>query len=148
MAEQDPTKFSETGAEKLKQSRPLHLIVGDHKISPCSYETYAQFKLWVVKTLTNGDVDTYSEGSVSITHWDEQAGDHYPNLLNPCECGTFLPIDVEPGPLLSSAIGLLSDLNKLKGVDRTMPQEFSDLIDALMEMAERSLSSNTPLEIR
>ena len=146
MAGPDPNNPTET--DKITSSRPLHLIVGDHKISPCSYDTYAQFKLWVVKTLTKGEIDTYSEGSVLITHWDEQAGDTFPHLLNPCECGTFLPIDVEPGPLLSSAIGLLSDLNKLKRIDRTMPQEYRDLIDTMMDMAERSLSSNMPLEIR
>jgi len=146
MAGPDPKSLSET--DKIMSSRPLHLIVGDQKVSPCSYDTYSQFKLWLVKTQTKGEVDTYSEGDVSITHWDDQAGDQYPHLLNPCECGTFLPIDVEPGPLLSSAIGLMSDLNRLKGMDGDIPEAFKDLVEAMMQMAEMSLSSNTPLEIR
>ena len=127
---------------------PLSVIVGAHRISPCDYETYARFKLWVAATLTEGTIDTYCAGNVSIAHWDDQAGAQYPHLLNPCECGTFLPIEIEPGPMLASAIGLLSDLQRLKSLPTTMPAQFDGLIDAIMEMAERSIATNTALEIR
>lgn len=132
----------------IEQTQPLRLIVGAHAISPCDHETYARFKLWVARTLTEGKIDTYCAGRVSIAHWDDQAGDHYPHLLNPCECGTFLPIDVEPGPMLASAMGLLSDLKRVKSVATSIPPDFSGLIDAMMEMAERSIAANTALEIR
>ncbi len=148
MAEVDHVKSSGPDQGKTNKSRPLFLIVGDHQVSPCSHDTYAQFKLWVVKTQTEGEIDTYSEGDVSIARWDDHAGDRYPHLLNPCECGTFLPMDVEPGPMLSSAIGLMSDLNRLKVIESDMPQQISDLVDSMMHMAERSLNTNLPLEIR
>lgn len=140
----DETAFRTT----IAQSHPLTVIVGEHRISPCDYETYAQFKLWVAKTLTEGTIDTYRAGDVSIAHWDDRAGACYPHLLNPCECGTFLPIEIEPGPMLSSAMGLLSDLQRLKTLSPNMPAEFDNLIVALMEMAERSIATNTALEIR
>lgn len=148
MAQADHIKPFNTSSDTIKNSPPLNLIVGDHKISPCSHHTYERFKLWVVNTLTEGKIDTYSAGDVSIEHWDDQAGERYPHLLNPCECGTFLPIEVEPGPMLSSAIGLMSDLNRLKTVAGDMPPEFAGLIEAMMQMAERSVNKNAPLEIR
>jgi hypothetical protein len=135
-------------AERLGASQPLHLIVGVDRLSPCDHDTYAQFKLWIARTLTSGTTDCYAAGCVSIAHWNDQAASEYPHLLNPCECGTFLPIDVEPGPMLGSALGLLSDLHRLKGVASEIPAEFIPLVEALMEMAELSIATNAPLEIR
>ncbi len=135
-------------SDGIAQTHPLSVIVGAHRISPCDYETYARFKLWVAATLTEGTIDTYYAGNVSISHWDDSAGAQYPHLLNPCECGTFLPIEIEPGPMLASAIGLLSDLHRLKINSTTIPAEFDGLIDAMMDMAERSIATNTALEIR
>jgi len=147
MSQRHPPERDEANAG-VALSQPLHLIVGAHSMSPCDHETFARFKHWVVETLTEGTIDTYCAGGVSIAHWDERAGAQYPHLLNPCECGTFLPIDVEPGPMLSSAIGLLSDLHRLKAGPTPLPTEFTGLVDALMDMAERSLATNMALEIR
>ena len=83
-----------------------------------------------------------------IVHWDDQAAAAFPHLLNPCECGTFLPIDVEPGPMLGSAMGLISDLQYLRRAAPEIPAEFCALVEALMVMADRSITTNTPLEIR
>lgn len=130
------------------RGRPLYLILGAARCSPCDQETYADFKLWVARTLAAGAIDCYSAGGIWIAHWGEEACGAYPNLLNPCECGTFLPIDVEPGPMLGSAMGLLSDLHRLKSAAEPIPARFGPLLEALMEMAERSIATNTPLEIR
>ncbi len=147
------TRYHEAGQSDvasvgIAQTHPLSVIVGAHRMSPCDYDTYARFKLWVAATLTDGTIDTYRAGNVSIAHWDDSAGAQYPHLLNPCECGTFLPIEIEPGPMLASAIGLLSDLHRLKNNPAAIPAEFNGLIDSLMQMAERSLATNTALEIR
>lgn len=132
----------------IAQAHPLHVIVGTHCITPCDHDTYACFKLWVARALTEGTIETYRAGHVSIAHWDDSAAAGYPHLLNPCECGTFLPVDIDPGPMLASAVGLLSELHRLKNLSTTIPAEFGRLIDAMMEMAERSLATNTALEIR
>lgn len=137
-----------TDAEPVMNAQPLHLIVGDHERSPCSHETFRRFKLWIAKTLTRGTIDTYRRDDVTIEHWDEEAGRAFPHLLNPCECGTYLPIEVEPGPMLSSAIGLTRELAHLKQHADEIAPEFRPLIDALLDMAQRSLETNTALEIR
>jgi len=131
-----------------EDSHPLTLIVADKRISPCDHATFERFKLWVAQTLTPGEIDTYQADDVTISHWDHAAGDRFPHLLNPCECGTYLPMDVEPGPMLSSAIGLLSDLGQLRKYEEKMEPEFCKLMNALMKMAELSLETNTALEIR
>ena len=132
----------------IKQTTPVYLIVGEKQISPCDHETYRRFKLWVVRTLAHGSVDTYEEDNITIEHWDEVSADHYPHLLNPCECGTFLPIEVEPGPMMSSSIGLLADMTALKKHNEKMEPVFQDIVDNLLIMAELSLDTNTALEIR
>lgn len=136
------------GTGGIAQVHPLSIIVGSCCISPCDHETYARFKLWAAKSVSEGTIDTYCAGVVSIAHWDDRAGAQYPHLLNPCECGTFLPIEIEPGPMLASAMGLLSDLQRLKTLPTAMPAEFEPLVDAMMGMAEHSLATNTALEIR
>ena len=132
----------------IKQTTPVYLIVGEKQISPCDHETYRRFKLWVVKTLAHGTIDTYQEENVTIEHWDEMAADQFPHLLNPCECGTFLPIEVEPGPMMSSSIGLLSDMTALKPHYEKMEPDFQNIVDNLTAMAELSLDTNIALEIR
>ena len=132
----------------IEQTQPVYLIVGKEKVSPCDHETYRRFKLWVAGTLGSGTIDTYQEGGVTIEHWNEQAADSYPHLLNPCECGTFLPMEVEPGPMLSSSIGLLSDMNVLKQHYDEMGPDFQDIVTTLITMSELSLATNTALEIR
>jgi len=127
---------------------PLTLIVGDRQVSPCDHATFDRFKLWVARTLTPGEIDTYQADNVSISHWDHTAGDSFPHLLNPCECGTYLPMEVEPGPMLSSAIGLLADLTRLRKHTDAMDPVFRELMIALMEMAELSIEKNIALEIR
>ena len=132
----------------IEQTTPVYLIVGEKQISPCDHETYRRFKLWVVKTLASGTIDTYQEENVTIEHWDEMSADQFPHLLNPCECGTFLPIEVEPGPMMSSSIGLLSDMTALKQHYEKMEPAFQNIVDNLLTMAELSLDTNTALEIR
>ncbi|PPC86203.1 MAG: hypothetical protein CTY39_05555 [Hyphomicrobium sp.] len=132
----------------MAQGQALSIIVGSRRMSPCDHETFARFKLWVAKSVSEASIDIYCAGNVSIAHWDDRAGAHYPHLLNPCECGTFLPIEIEPGPMLASAIGLLSDLQRLRKLPEPVPIEFDALIGAMMEMAENSIATNTALEIR
>ena len=132
----------------IEQTQPVYLIVGEKQISPCDHETYRRFKLWVARTLGSGTIDTYEEDNITIEHWDEQSAGSYPHLLNPCECGTFLPIEVEPGPMLSSSIGLLSDLTALKQHYDEMEPAFQNILDNLLTMAELSLDTNTAMEIR
>ena len=127
---------------------PLTLIVADKQISPCDHATFDRFKLWVAQTLTPGEIDTYQTDNVTISHWDHTAGDSFPHLLNPCECGTYLPMEVDPGPMLSSAIGLLADLNQVRKHTDEMEPIFRELVDVLMEMAELSIEKNIALEIR
>jgi len=132
----------------IENKHPLYLIVGEKSVSPCDHATFTRFQRWVVETCTEGQVDTYVEGNVSIDHWQEQDGAGYPFLLNPCECGTYMPMEVDPNPMFSSAIGLLSDLKRLKDQSKDMPDAYRKLIDAMMEMAELSLDTNTTMEIR
>lgn len=135
--------------EPINEDRhPLTLIVGDRQVSPCDHATFDRFKLWVARTLTPGKIDTYQADNVTISHWDHMAGDSFPHLLNPCDCGTYLPMDVDPGPMLSSAIGLLSELNQLTKHSNSMEPVYRELVDALMEMAELSIEKNIALEIR
>lgn len=132
----------------IKQSQPVYLIVGEQQVSPCDHETYRRFKLWVVSIFGSGAVDTYQRDNVTIEHWSDEAADSFPHLLNPCECGTFLPIAVEPGPMLSSSIGLLSDMMVLKRYYADMEPGFQNLVDNLITMAELSIEANTAMEIR
>ncbi len=127
--------------------QPLYLIVGDYKIAPCDQETFNRFKLWVAEKLTDGNIDCYTNGNVTIEHWDDQARDGFPHLLNPCDCGIYLPMDVDPGPMLSSAIGLTSELTRLNRYRDDMEPAFRTLMDALLMMAQHSLETNTALEI-
>ena len=148
MTRQELENDGDSATSGIPQTQPLTLIVGEHRISPCDHETYRLFKIWAAKTHADGTIDVYRAGNVSITHWDDRAADRYPHLLNPCECGAFLPIEVEPGPMLGSAVGLLSDLNQLKSASNSMPLEFDGLVTAMMQMAEESLATNKVLEIR
>ena len=140
--------FDEENSFVSGQGQALNIIVGERKVSPCDHAVYSRFKLWVVSQLTGGEVETYRAESVTIDHWDEKAGNCFPHLLNPCECGTFLPIAVEPGPMLSSAVGLLEDLERLKQHYSEMEPDFQLVSDVLLEMAQFSLDTNTPLEFR
>ena len=130
------------------QGQALNLVVGDRQVTPCDHALYNRFKSWIVINLTEGEMESYNADAVVIDHWDERAGSQFPYLLNPCECGTFLPIQMEPGPMLSSTVGLLDDLNRLKIHYLTMEPAFQRLVDALLEMANYSVDSSTPLEIR
>lgn len=132
----------------FKNTHALNLIVGDRKETPCDHETFEKFKLWVAGSLAQKSIETYRRDDVVIEHWDDQSGDRYPHLLNPCECGTYLPMEIEPTPMFSSAIGLLSDLNELKTNAGAIPAEFDAIIDTMMRMAEFSLATNTALEIK
>ena len=114
MPQSDARKTAVREAGIVKNAQPLNLIVGHHKVSPCDHETFERFKLWVADSLAQREIETYSRDNVVIEHWDNQSGDRYSHLLNPCECGTYLPMEIEPTPMFSSAIGLLSDLNQLK----------------------------------
>ena len=132
----------------IKNKHALYLIVGDEKISVCDHETFNRFKLWVADTLTKGTTETYQHDNVAIEHMDDVAKSTYPHLLNPCECGTYLPIEIDPCPMLSSAVGLLSDLNQVSQYRDEMGTDFAKLMDMMMKMAELSIDKNITLEIR
>lgn len=132
----------------IENKHPLYLIVGEKSVSPCDHATFTRFQRWVVETCTDDEVETNVVGNVCIDHWQEQDSEGYPFLLNPCECGTYMPMEVEPNPMFSSAIGLLSDLNRLKDQSPDMPEPYRQLADAMMEMAELCISTNTTMEIR
>ena len=132
----------------IKNEHALFLIVGNEKISICDHETFNRFKLWVAKKLTQGTVYVYQCDNISIEQMDDAARSAYPHFLNPCECGTYLPIEIDPCPMLSSAIGLLRDLTHLNQYRDEMEPDFVSLMDAMMKMAERSLDKNIALEIR
>ena len=117
-------------------------------MSPCDHETFVRFKLWVVKTLTDGKIDCYSSGSVVIEHWDDTACASFPNLLAPAEIGTYLPVDVDLCPMLSSAVGLISELESLRQYRDQMEPAFVTLIDVLLKMAACSVKQQQPMEIR
>jgi len=138
----------DTGHEQIRNRQPLYLIVGERQVSPCDHDTFGRFKLWVAVNLTSGSVETYAVGAVSIDHWDEQASDDFPHLLNPCECGTYLPIEVEPGPMLASAVGLQADLSRLIRHRADMHPAFHRLFDSMLEMTNLSIDANISLEIR
>ena len=139
---------TDSGAERIKNLQPLYLIVGDRHVSPCDHETFSRFKLWVADKLTSGKIDIYATSEVSIEHWDDRASEDFPYLLNPCECGTYLPIKIDPCPMFSSAIGLLTDLSRLNRHRDEMEPAFHSLVDAMLEMANLSLEKNIALEIR
>ena len=132
----------------IKNEHALFLIVGDEKISTCGHETFSRFKLWVAEKLTQGTVHVYRCDNISIEQMDDVARSAYPHLLNPCECGTYLPLEIDPCPMLSSAIGLLRDLNHLNQYRDEMEPDFVTLMNAMMKMAERSVDKNIALEIR
>ena len=140
--------ISDSGSERIKNLHPLYLIVGDRQVSPCDHETFGRFKLWVANKLTSGNIDIYATSEVSIEHWDDQASDVFPYLLNPCECGTYLPIEIDPCPMFSSAIGLLTDLSRLNQHRDDMEPAFHPLVDSMLAMANLSLEQNIALEIR
>ena len=148
MPQSDGLKTAVGEADIVRNAHPLNLIVGDHKVSPCDHETFDRFKLWVANSLAQREIATYSRDNVVIEHWDDRPADRYSHLLNPCECGTYLPMEIDPTPMFSSAIGLLSDLNHLKDQSEHPPAEYTAIIDALMQMAELSLQTNTALEIK
>jgi len=135
-------------AGPVENDHPLYLVVGDHRASPCDHETFARFKLWVVKTLTDGKIDCYSSESVVIEHWDDVARAHFPNLLAPAEIGAYLPIDVDPSPMISSAVGLIGELESMQQYREQMEPAFLTLMDAILEMAAYSVKQQQPMEIR
>ena len=124
------------------------IIVGDVNKVLCDHHEFRHFKEWMVKVTSNAALDTYTSDNVKIVHWDEEGARKLPHLLNPCECGTFLPLEVEPGPMLSSSMGLLQDLQNLKASVKEIPTPYQDLISLMMEMAELSIAENEALEIR
>ena len=148
MASPEQNTNDQLNSASIKNEHALFLIVGDEKISTCDHETFNRFKLWVAEKLTQGTVYTYQYDNVSIEQMDDVAKSAYPHLLNPCECGTYLPIEIDPCPMLSSAIGLLRDLTHLNQYRDEMEPDFVSLMDAMMKMAERSLDKNIALEIR
>ena len=148
MVPTEPVKMTGDVEATIENTHPLYLIVGEKSVSPCDHETFTRFQRWVVETCTEAKVDTYIEGNVSIDHWQQQTEDGYSYLLNPCECGTYLPMEVDPNPMFSSAIGLLSDLRRLQNQSKSIPEAYRKLIESMMQMAELSLDSNTTLEIR
>ena len=127
---------------------PVWIIVGDVNKVLCDHQQFQSFKEWMVKVTSNAALDTYKSDNVKIVHWDEEGASELPHLLNPCECGTFLPLEVEPGPMLSSSMGLLQDLQNLKASVKEIPTPYQDLISLMMEMAELSIAENEALEIR
>ena len=127
---------------------PVRLIVGDVSKVLCDHQEFLSFKEWSIKVTSSAALDTYKVDNVTIVHWDEEGARDLPHLLNPCECGTFLPLDVEPGPMLSSSIGLLQDLQNLKASVKEIPTPYQELISLMMEMAELSIAQNQALEIR
>lgn len=128
--------------------KPLFLNVGDRRISPCGHATFGRFKIWVAEKLAGARIDRFGTGDVSIVHWGAEAESRFPYLLNPCECGIYLPMDVDAGPMLSSAVGLARELAYLNRFRDEMEPSFRDLTAALWEMAQLSLETNTVLEIR
>lgn len=94
-----------------------------------------------------GQIDVYSKDEVTISHWDKNIDKQFPYLLNPCECGTFLPIEVCENPMVSSTIGLLSDLARIQK-DVKIPKDFKKLFETMISMAEKSIDRNLTLEIR
>jgi len=132
----------------VKNTHPLNLIVGDYRVSPCDHQTFDGFKLWVAKSIAQREIETYSRDNVVIEHWSGRSESRYAHLLNPCECGTYLPMEIEPTPMFSSAIGLLSDLNHLKEFSEDMPASYRAIVATMMQMAELSLDTNTALEIK
>ncbi len=148
MVHAGPEKLKNNVQGTIENTHPLYLIVGEKSVSPCDHATFTRFQRWVVEVCTDGQVDTIVEGNVSIDHWEEQTGDGYPYLLNPCECGTYMPMEVEPNPMFSSAVGLLSDLKRLKDQTASMPEDFQRLVNAMIEMSELALDTKATLEIR
>lgn len=144
----DKYSTADSGAERIRHLQPLYLIVGDRQVSPCDHDTFGRFKLWVADKLTCSNIDIYTSGEVSIEHWDEQASDAFPHFLNPCECGTYLPIEIDPSPMFSSAVGLLVDLSQLDRHRDAMEPAFYPLLDAMFEMANLSIEQNIAMEIR
>lgn len=142
------SRIAESVPGRIKNLQPLYLIVGDRQVSPCDHETFGRFKLWVADSLTSGSIEIYSASEVSIEHWNEKASDDFPYLLNPCECGTYLPIKIDPCPMFSSAVGLLTDLSRLNQHRDDMEPAFHPLVDTMLEMANLSLEQNIALEIR
>ncbi len=148
MGVQKENSIENTTSAPIKNKHALYLIVGDEKITVCDHETFNRFKLWVADALTEGSVETYQNDNIAIEHMDDDAKSVYPHLLNPCECGTYLPIEVDPCPMLSSAIGLLSDLNQVSQYRDKMKPDFVKLLDMMMKMAKLSIDKNITLEIR
>ncbi len=131
------------------QGRPLCLIIGERSESPCDHDTFQRFQLWVAKTLTDGVIETYFDDGANIVHYDRTAALRFPNLLNPCECGTYLPLEnIQPGPMLASAFDLRDELRELQTAGIPIEAEFLPLVTALGEMADLCLQTQTPLEIR
>ena len=133
---------------RIENDHPLYLVVGDQRVSPCDHETYARFKLWVAETLTDGKIDCYTGESVVIEHWDDTTYTRFPNLLTPAEIGTYLPIDVDPCPMLSSTEGLIGEIDSLQPYRDRMEPAFRTLMDAIREMAACSVRQQQPMEIR
>ena len=132
----------------IEQSQPVYLIVGQQQVSPCDHETFTRFKLWLVKTLTDGKIDRYSNEGVVIEHWGDATHTDFPNLLAPAEIGTYLPIDVDPCPMFSNTKGLIGELESLQQLRDQMEPVFLSLIDAMLEMAACSVKLQQPMEIR
>ena len=135
-------------SETIENNHPLFLIVGDKTLSPCDHAVFRKFQIWVVNALTDGELESYIEGNVRIDHWDEKAGSKYPHLLNPCECGTYLPIEVDPNPMFSSAIGLLAELNEIRDGATEIPEKYRALVDGMIELAQLGINTQCPMEIR
>jgi len=127
----------------------LTLIVGERRMTPCSHATFRRLQIWLVDNLTPGSVDVDRRDGADVIHIDDAARAAFPHLLNPCECGTYLPLpDIEPGPMLSSAVRLREELARLDQHRAGMGPELCALVEAIAAMADHSLATHTPLEIR
>lgn len=135
--------------QDLASNRPLYVIVGQRREIPCSHDTFRRFQHWVATNFTDGAVETYSAEGLRIEHLNATAREHFPHLLNPCECGTYLPLPgIEAGPMLSSAVALRWELESIAVRGDTIPYEFRDLLVVLRQMCDLSLATATALEIR
>jgi len=113
----------------INNERALFLIVGNEKISTCDHETFNRFKLWVADKLTKGTLATCQYNNISIEHVDDDAKSTCPHFLTPCDCGTYLPIETDPCPMLASSMGLLSELTRLNKYRNEMEPAFVLLME-------------------
>jgi len=129
--------------------KPLKLIVGEYCLAVGNYSTYEKFRAWVVNEFTPMADDAYCEPGAVGQVFEDAAHATFPHLLDPCECGIYLPLaDIEPGPMLASAVGLHDELVRVGSHRKQMDPDIRAFFDALVAMTERCLELQQPLEIR